>query len=75
MKRADIEVGKSYLAKVSGKLVSVQITEDRGEWYGDSICVVHCGWDAVNESTGRQIYIRSAARLREIRPSENRNPV
>jgi hypothetical protein len=54
MKKRDVEVGKTYLAKVSGNLVPVRIT-------GES---VHGGWNAVNTTTGRDVRIRSAARLR-----------
>lgn len=54
MLKKQIEVGKTYAAKVSGNIVPVQI---RGESrYG--------GWDAVNRVTGRAIRIKSAAKLR-----------
>jgi hypothetical protein len=54
MKKRDIEIGKTYLAKVSGNLVPVRITSESA--YG--------GWNAVNTTTGREVRIRSAARLR-----------
>jgi hypothetical protein len=54
MKKADVQIGGTYVAKVSGNLVTVRI--DRESPYG--------GWDAVNLSTGRSVRIRSAARLR-----------
>ena len=42
MKRRDIKIGETYIAKVSGKLVPVRI---KGESpYG--------GWDAINTTTG-----------------------
>ena len=54
MKKKEIEVGGTYIAKVSNCLVPVRI---RGESpYG--------GWDAVNTVTGRAVRIRSAQRLR-----------
>ena len=54
MRKQDIEIGRSYLAKVSGKLVSVKIL--RASVYG--------GWDARNLTTGREIRIKTAGRLR-----------
>jgi len=54
MKKRDIEIGKTYLAKVSGNLVPVRITSES----------VHGGWNAVNTTTGREVRIRSATRLR-----------
>ena len=58
MKKRDIKIGETYLAKVSGKIVPVRITNESP--YG--------GWNAVNTTTGREVRIRSAARLR--RPME-----
>jgi hypothetical protein len=54
MKKRDIEIGKTYLAKVSGNMVPVRITSESA--YG--------GWNAVNTTTRREVRIRSAARLR-----------
>ena len=54
MKKADVEMGGRYVAKVSGTLVAVRI--DRESPYG--------GWDATNLATGRSVRIRTAARLR-----------
>jgi hypothetical protein len=54
MKKRDIKIGETYLAKVSGKLVPVRITSESP----------HGGWNAVNTTTGREVRIRSAARLR-----------
>jgi len=59
MKKRDIKIGETYLAKVSGKLVPVRITSESP--YG--------GWNAINTTTGREVRIRSAARLR--RPMDN----
>jgi len=53
-KKQDVQIGSTYIAKVSGMLVTVRITGTSP--YG--------GWYAVNLATGRQIRIRSAARLR-----------
>lgn len=54
MRKADVQLGATYVAKVSGNLVPVRI--DREGPYG--------GWDATNLATGRVIHIRTAARLR-----------
>jgi hypothetical protein len=54
MKKRGIRIGETYLAKVSGKVVPVRTT-------GES---VYGGWNAVNTTTGREVRIRRAARLR-----------
>jgi hypothetical protein len=56
MKLKDIEVGGCYLAKVSGKMITVRVTD-----------VVQLGRTviyAVNEASGRRILIRSPKWLR-----------
>lgn len=54
MKKTDVQIGAIYTAKVSGQIVRVRVfaTSNFG------------GWRALNESTGREIHIRSARRLR-----------
>jgi hypothetical protein len=54
MKKRDVKVGGTYLAKVSDRVVPVHI-------YRES---THGGWDATNIFTGRLVRIRSAQRLR-----------
>jgi hypothetical protein len=54
MKKKEVTVGETYVAKVSGRITAVRITSENP--YG--------GWMAVNVSTGRPIRIRTAARLR-----------
>ena len=54
MKKAEIQIGNTYIAKVSGVLAKVRITGESP--YG--------GWRGKNLATGREIRIRSAARLR-----------
>ena len=54
MKRAEVEIGGVYRAKVSGRLVYVTIR--RPSVYG--------GWVAVSTLTGREVRIKTAARLR-----------
>ena len=54
MQKKDVHVGGTYVAKVSGSLTKVRIVSESP--YG--------GWDAVNTATGRDVRVRSAARLR-----------
>ena len=57
MKKADVKIGKVYLAKVSGKRARVRITGESP--YG--------GWAGINLDTRRKVRIKSAQRLqREI---------
>lgn len=61
MKKSSVSVGKVYKVKVSGKVVSVRLTSQSP--FG--------GWHGVNEATGCQVRIRSAARLRrEVLPAQ-----
>ncbi len=54
MQKHNVRVGSTYIVKVSGTLAKVRITREhaRGGWYG------------INLATGREIRIRTAARLR-----------
>jgi hypothetical protein len=54
MRKAEIVIGRTYLAKVSGNLVGVRILGESR--FG--------GWDARNTTTGREVRIRNAGRLR-----------
>jgi hypothetical protein len=54
MKKNEVKVGGSYLAKVSDKVVAVRITGENPRG----------GWDATNEATGKAVRIKSAQRLR-----------
>jgi len=56
VKKRDVEIGATYLVKVSGKLTKVRLT--RPSPYG--------GWDGLNLATHREVRIRSAARLRAL---------
>lgn len=60
MRKADVRIGGKYLAKVSGRVVTVRITEPHLQAGGAR----DKGWDAVNEATGRPVWIKTAARLR-----------
>jgi len=55
MKKADVEIGVTYAAKVSGRICPVRI---------DGPCHIGSGWYATNLFTGRQVRILSAQRLR-----------
>ena len=63
MKKREVEIGGVYVAKVSGRLVTVRI--DGESPYG--------GWDATNLSTRRSVRVRSAARLRGPAKSASNN--
>ena len=56
MKKKDVKIGEVYMAKVSGKSVRVRV--DSESRYG--------GWDGTNLLTGRQIRIKTVARLRPM---------
>ena len=72
MQKQNVRIGTTYIVKVSGTLAKVRLTREhpRGGWYG------------TNLATGREIRIRTAARLRsevptaqEISPDEARRIV
>ena len=54
MKKAEVEIGGQYWAKVSGKLTVVRI----------NCACYHKGWNATNLKTRREVHIKSAQRLR-----------
>ena len=54
MKKKDVVIGERYAVKVSGFIATVRVIGESP--YG--------GWIGCNETTGRKIRIRSAARLR-----------
>jgi hypothetical protein len=55
VKKSQIEIGKTYFAKVSGVIVPVRITGIRPL----------VGWDGLNPRTNHYVQIRTAARLRQ----------
>lgn len=63
MKRAEVRVGGIYLAKISGRLVRVRLDDElrREGWRTGRKCNY---WLTTNLDTGRNITIRSAAKLR-----------
>ena len=61
MQKHSVKIGTTYIVKVSGTLAKVRLTREheRGGWYG------------TNLATGREIRIRTAARLRsEVLPAQ-----
>ena len=54
MKKAEVQIGQTYVVKVSGKLTTVRI--DGESSYG--------GWVGTNVATSRSVRIKSAQRLR-----------
>ena len=54
MKKSEVHIGAQYTAKVTHKLVVVEIFAENP----------HGGWDAKNLSTGKMVRIKSAQRLR-----------
>src|SRR5690606_19333010 len=58
MRKDEVKIDGTYLAKVSGGVVPVRITSEK--WSGDR----HVGWVGVNTLTNRSIRIKSAQRLR-----------
>ncbi len=58
MKKDEVKIDGTYLAKVSGGVVPVRITAEK--WQGDK----HVGWVGVNTLTNRSVRIKSAQRLR-----------
>jgi hypothetical protein len=54
MKKNQAIIGRTYTAKVSGKITTIRLLRESP--YG--------GWDAVNTATGREVRVKTAARLR-----------
>ena len=59
MQKQHVHIGSTYIVKVSRNLTKVKLTREspRGGWYG------------TNLATGREIRIRTAARLRSEAPA------
>lgn len=54
MKKAEIKIGEIYLVKVSEKIVKVRV-DSLDKW---------CGWLGTNLATGREVRMRTAAKMR-----------
>ena len=55
MKKSEIKIGRTYSAKVTGKIVPVRIDAENPRG----------GWNATNTHTNRPVRIKSAQRLRD----------
>jgi hypothetical protein len=71
MLKKDVVVGQVYVAKISGKLTRVRIDSEvesrtigEGGYSGRPKRKIGGGWMATNLNTGRQVRIKSAAKLR-----------
>src|SRR5690606_28089138 len=53
MKKADVKIGGQHFANVTGRRVVVKIEAESR----------HGGWDAINQTTGKKVRIKSAQRL------------
>ena len=61
MQKHNVKVGTTYIVKVSGTLAKVRLTREHARG----------GWCGTNLATGREIRIRTAARLRsEVKPEQ-----
>lgn len=65
MKAKDIQVGRSYLVKVSGSVVPVRVTGLFGYTIGrGSREQFRDGWTGINVTTGRAVKVRSPQKFR-----------
>jgi hypothetical protein len=55
MQKQNVKIGSIYIVKVSGRLARVRLTREHSSLGG---------WFGINVATGREIRIRTAARLR-----------
>jgi hypothetical protein len=63
MLKRDVQVGRVYVAKISNRLVPVQLIQAYRGYNGRTY------WRALNLATGRTVRINSAAKLRrEVDP-------
>ena len=63
MKKAEVKIGKTYVAKISGRITEVRIERESP----------HGGWEATNLLTNRRVRIKSARKLRwEAAPGKPR---
>ena len=58
MRKTDVKLGSIYWVKVSGRLVRVRL---------EQVCQLR-GWYGTNLTTGREVWIRTAGRLRSLAP-------
>lgn len=65
MKATEIQVGRTYLAKVSGRVVPVTVTAVHDERRANG---TYPKWRCRNELTGREVWVRSSQRFRGEAP-------
>lgn len=74
MKRAEIQKGGLYFAKVAGRVTTVRVdtirpvTRHRRGHYGDTRATGSVCYDVTNLKTGRTTTFRSAAKFRSVAP-------
>lgn len=59
--KSDVQIGGRYRARITDEIVTVRIDHElfgRGGQFR--------GWQATNEKTGRQVHIKTAAKLRGV---------
>jgi hypothetical protein len=64
MKKAEVQIGASYWANVSGKRCEVRIEAEKPRG----------GWEATNLATGKRIGIKSGQRLQSVATTRGRRP-
>jgi hypothetical protein len=64
MKKAQVSIGEHYVAKISGRLTVVRLDSINNIWRHNGRSQRFNGWKATNMRTGREVAIRSAAKLR-----------
>lgn len=65
MKKADVKIGGQYFATVSGRKVVVKIDAENRSG----------GWNATNQTTGKQVRIKTAGRLTPLANKANQAAV
>lgn len=68
MKKAEVKIGETYAVRVSGKVQPVKITREQvvPAYRSGRALTEKTVWHGTNLNSGRQIYIRSAAKLRYL---------
>lgn len=66
MKQDQVALGAVYAVKVSGRVQPVRITQalERPVYRANNFTGHRSAWRGINLTTGREVYIRSAAKLR-----------
>ena len=65
MKASEIEIGGRYRARISGKIVIVEVLDKHEEWYGSLLArKSRTAYRVKNLSTGRVVVFHSAQKFR-----------